>query len=284
MKKQLPLQALLSIIALLLLLISITVGTFAWFTFRTDVNVEPIAGTVGKTDGSLLISAAPEGPFDKECELRAFCPATGLKPLSTADLRHFYTAAMQNSEGRVIRFRNADRMVDECAIHGHVYLKATKEPANVYLNQAGLFFGTDIQALASMRLGMVVTIPGAASKTFLFQLDDMADVSRAAAHMTIADEYRGMVVGSAQGDSVHMTPDPAAALSRHWAVLTGPEEEPVVSVGTPMFALEPEVVADVEFWLYLEGCDIHCQNLVNGVQNRDAALSLAFYGEIIPQE
>lgn len=283
MKKQLPLQALLSIIALLLLLISITVGTFAWFTFRTDVNVEPIAGTVGKTDGSLLISAKAEGPFDKECELPAHCPATGLKPISTADLRHFYTAAAQNSEDRVVRFRNADQMVDDCAIHGHVYLKATKESTNVYLNRGGLFFGSDIQALASMRLGLIVTVPGDAPKTFLFRLDDMADVSQAAAQMTIADEYRGMVVGSAQGDSVNMTPDPAAALSRYWAVLSGPEEEPAASVGTPMFALEPEVVADVEFWLYLEGCDIHCQNLVNGVQNRDAALSLAFYGELIPQ-
>ena len=40
--------------------------------------------------------------------------------------------------------------------------------------------------------------------------------------------------------------------------------------------MEPEEIATVEYWLYLEGCDPEC---FNPVHSRDLALQLGFAGE-----
>lgn len=284
MKKRMRLQMAILILALLLLLISITVGTFAWFTYRADVNVEPIAGTVGQTRGSLLIGSSPDGPFGEDCELNASAPAGGLSPLSTADLQHFYTAAMQNDQEEIVAFRNADDQVEGSTIHGRLYLKSTKEQADVYLSREALDFGTDIQTLAAMRLGLKITLPGRQTQTMIFRLDDMANVSGAEQKLTIPEAYDGMVVG---GVPMQMVKDPSVSLSRYWAekktvVSEAEKDDPYTVEGkTKLFTLEAEQIADVEFWLWLEGCDVHCHNAGGtGVQNRNAALCLAFYGDI----
>ena len=55
-------------------------------------------------DASLLISASRLGPFDKNCELVLDGNPDTLKPLSTADLDHFYRAIAQNKDGIAVLY------------------------------------------------------------------------------------------------------------------------------------------------------------------------------------
>ena len=52
-------------------------------------------------------------------------------------------------------------------------------------------------------------------------------------------------------------------------------EESVVAGSSPLCYLRTNEIAAVDYWLYLEGCDEHCFNVV---QNADVALQLAFAG------
>ena len=56
----------------------------------------PMGGSISNGDASLLISTSRLGPFDKNCELVLDGNPDTLKPLSTADLDHFYRAIAQN--------------------------------------------------------------------------------------------------------------------------------------------------------------------------------------------
>lgn len=69
-------------------------SVYAWFTLSgmVSTNVTPMGGSISNGDASLLISASRLGLFDKSCELVLEGNPDTLKPLSTADLDHFYHA------------------------------------------------------------------------------------------------------------------------------------------------------------------------------------------------
>ena len=74
-----------------------------------------------------------------------------LRPLSTADLLSFYTAAEQNPSGISTRFVREEN-VAASAVSGSVYLKSERSTNAVYFDRNLLDFGSDDQALAAMRL------------------------------------------------------------------------------------------------------------------------------------
>ena len=82
-----------------------------------STNVTPMGGSISNGDASLLISASRLGPFDKNCELVLDGNPDTLKPLSTADLDHFYRAIAQNKDGIAVLYEAADSQVDEDALH-----------------------------------------------------------------------------------------------------------------------------------------------------------------------
>lgn len=81
-----------AVLWILLLLAAATGTTYAWFslTGMHSTNVTPMAGTVSQGDTVLMISTNEGGPFDKTCDLVLSGNPESLKPLSTADLEHFY--------------------------------------------------------------------------------------------------------------------------------------------------------------------------------------------------
>lgn len=277
MKKTLKLQIWLSGVAVLLMLLAATVATYAWFTFSADVNVEPMHGSIGEAEGTLLISNSPEGKFDQSCELQV--AANILEPMSTADLEHFFGAKTQNANEIIVAFRELSREEAEAGyIHGHIYVKSMNSDADMYFQQSKLNFGDDIQALASLRLGIRITKSNG-SVQYIFRLDDMADLTGASSRWTIPQEYvqNGDVV--VQGDGIsagrlELTQDPAGNL-REYSVRQQTGAEGYLPGSKKLCSLNRDEVADVEFWLYLEGCDEHCYNVV---QEHPAALQLAFYG------
>ena len=261
--------AVLALVAGLIALIVLSAATFAWFTFSNDTNVTPISGTVSRGEGSLLISASSNGPFDVTCTLPFESTGDTLYPLSTADLRTFYTAAAQ-SDDLVTAYRDASGDVNRLALHGRVYLKAEVVPCSVYFWPDSLSFGADAQAIAAMRLGLAFTT-AAGTQSYIFRLDEFGDTRSADAQRTTAQA--GVVVSgvNADGSPVYVS-DPAVTTAAYRASVS---DSDVLPGTTPLCYLEADEVGSVEYWLYLEGCDENC---IRSVQGRDVALQLGFAG------
>lgn len=268
LKKQLKL----TIFWILFLIIAAVGTTYAWFTVTgmPSTNITPMAGTVSEGDTNLLISNSYGGPFDKTCELVLDGNPGSLRPLSTANLTHFYRSAAQNNEGITVLYANADNRVDQDALHGTVYLQCQNASCDVYFNRDELNLGSDAQALAAMRLGMRIT-SSAGTQTLIFRLDDMGSTGGIQSARTIASA--GSVVASIAGSGEPVyTSDPSQGMGGYMAQTNGNAYNPG---SQKLMTLQAEEVATVEYWLYLEGCDDQC---FNPVQNRASQLRLAFAG------
>ncbi len=261
--------AFLAIIAALIAVVVLSAATFAWFTFSNDTNVMPLSGTVSRGDGSLLISASPNGPFDVTCTLPFESTGDALYPLSTADLTAFFAAAAQ-SEDVVTAYRGATEDVNRMALHGRVWLKAETVGCSVYFWPDSLSFGADAQALAAMRLGLRFTT-AEGTHSYIFRLDEFGDTRGADARQTTAQA--GVVVSglNADGSPVY-TADPAMTTAAYRAAVTDGDVAPGAA---SLCVLDADEVGSVEYWLYLEGCDENC---IRSVQGRDVALQLGFAG------
>ena len=262
----------LTIFWILFLIIAAVGTTYALFTVTgmPSTNITPMAGTVSEGDTNLLISNSYGGPFDKTCELVLDGNPGLLRPLSTADLTHFYRSAAQNNEGITVLYANADNSVDQDALHGTVYLQCQNASCDVYFNRDELNLGSDAQALAAMRLGMRIT-SSAGTQTLIFRLDDMGATGEAQSARTIASA--GSVVASIAGSGEPVyTSDPSQGIGGYMAQTNGNAYNPG---SQKLMTLQAEEVATVEYWLYLEGCDDQC---INPVQNRASQLRLAFAG------
>lgn len=274
MEKHYRMQIFLGVVTLLILLLSFTYATYAWFSYTGDTNVEPLEGGIGYGEGDLLIADSPDGPFSDQCALNAIGEGTMLRPLSTADLLTFYTAAEQDLTGISTRFVRQEN-VAASAVSGSVYLKSEHSANAVYFDRNLLDFGSDGQALAAMRLGLVITTQNTVN-TYIFRLDDMGGAANAEARQTI--EQPGSVVASvSDGGTPEFAGDPAANISDYCAV--GTENQDTMTAGNQMLCtLSPDEVARVDYYLYLEGCDENC---INSVQGRQIALALGFAGILI---
>lgn len=246
LKKQLKL----TIFWILFLIIAAVGTTYAWFTVTgmPSTNITPMAGTVSEGDTNLLISNSYGGPFDKTCELVFSGNPGSLRPLSTADLTHFYRSAAQNNEGITVLYANADNRVDQDALHGTVYLQCQNASCDVYFNRDELNLGSDAQALAAMRLGMRITSSDG-TQTLIFRLDDMGATGGAQSARTIASA--GSVVASIAGSGEPVyTSDPSQGIGGYMAQTNGNAYDPG---SQKLMTLQAEEVATVEYWLYLEG-------------------------------
>lgn len=262
-----------TIIWLLILLLTMIGSTYAWFSAsgRASTNITPMGGTVSNGNSVLLISNQSSGPFEKQCELILTGSPDELKPISTADLEHFFKVTAQDTDGIAVLYANADGRVDQDALHGTVYLQCRNASCDVYFNREQLQLGSDAQALAAMRLGMKIT-SSAGTQTFIFRLDDMGSVSGAQSRRTISRDAAVVASISAAGQAAY-TDDPAQNIS---AYMAQNQAEDVFSAGSnKLLTLQAEEIATVEYWLYLEGCDDEC---FNPVQNRSSAFQLAFAG------
>lgn len=260
------------LIWVLILALLVISGTFAWFTFNSSTNIEPMASTISSSGASLMISNSPDGPFEETCQLILNKPVEAMEPVSTSNMEKFYAMTAQTSGGIAIRYIDVTDEIDSRVMHGKVYLKSLDSGCDVYLHRSGLFFGTDAQALASMRLGLKVTA-GGTTTTFIFNLDEMGG-GGAASTRTVPSA--NTVVSGLTGDkNASYSSDPSIALSTCSAVESGADDKEPGAGQTKLCALAQDEVGTVEYWLYLEGCDDNC---INEVQSKDVALELAFAG------
>ena len=272
MKKKGLLSIWLSAVWCVFLLAVLGGATYAWFTFDPYTSVEPMSSTVGSSEVTLLIAANPEDEFQEECALPQ-STSTGLRPVSTADLEHFYRAYGQDRQGIFLTYADISNGVGEDMIHGVLYLKSLTDNCNVYFNKPGMDFGQDSQTLAALRLGLRFTTMNGV-QTYIFTLNGMGNTEGALQRQTTVQ--RGVVVSSVNDDSTAVyTEDPARELSPFLAIPN--EERPQFPKAgeIALCTLQAQEIASVEYWLYLEGCDENC---INEVQNREVSLQLSFAG------
>lgn len=269
LKKRLRIAVFLAV----LLLGAVGGSVYAWFTLSgmASTNVTPMGGSISDGDASLLISVSRVGPFEKSCELVLDGNPDTLKPLSTADLDHFYRAVAQNRDGIATLYEAADNQVNLDALHGTVYLKCENAPCEVYFDAENLAVGSDAQALAAMRLGLRITSL-AGTKTYIFRLDELGATSAAQSKATIPASFSVVSSISSGGQAAYVS-DPSTAISQYMARKNSADKYDAGAES--LVLLEADEVASVEYWLYLEGCDEQC---FNPVQNRASELALAFAG------
>jgi hypothetical protein len=235
--------------------------------------VEPVSGTISNGNVNLLISNNPNTAFDVSCVLTPDRNPDVLKPLSTADLNQFFTASAQNQDGISILYQDVTDQYGENGIHGTVYLKSQNGSCDVYFYRSGMNFGSDIQTLAALRLGMKITTQSGTS-TYIFRLDDMGATGSAQSIRTVPQSGTVVSTVSGGGSPVYVS-DPSSDLSRYFAGESSANDAFPTAGETRLAALSADEVASVEYWLYLEGCDDNC---INEVQNRNFSLQLAFAG------
>ncbi|MCI6227224.1 MAG: hypothetical protein MR636_00540, partial [Clostridiales bacterium] len=98
-KRRLWASLIMTAFTLVVLCATLTVSTYAWFTFDPFTNVTPMEGKISDGDTNLLISESKDGPFDKKCGLNPTSLAKILQPVSTLDLNTFYASSAQNRDG-----------------------------------------------------------------------------------------------------------------------------------------------------------------------------------------
>ena len=258
------------------LLILVGGATYAWFTFNPYTNVEPMSSTVSDGDMALLIAAEADGDFETQCALPKSVSGD-MQPISTADLRNFFTNVQQNRQGITVNYQNAAKRVETDTIHGTLYLQSLKDDCEVYFYRSGMYFGDDPQMLAALRLGLLIKV-GKTEKTYIFALDDMIN-TQAAQKLQTTEQERVVVASISDQGRPNYQADPAKDLRAYFAV---PSED---SKGLPkagaqaLCTIQAGEVATVEYWLYLEGCDENC---TNDVQDCEASLQLSFAGVSAP--
>ena len=275
--KALRRSAFLAVFWIILLFVTLTTATYAWFTISATTNVEPMSSAVSEGDVNLLIAASKDGPFDRQCSLQLTGSPEYLAPVSTADLDKFYEATAQTREGISVLYRDVTAQTDKKLLHGTVYLRSEYRDCDVYLRRAGLDFGNNGQILSALRLGMKITSQGG-TQTLIFRLDELGNTQNAASAVTVSS--KGTVV-SAVNDTGKATlvKDPAVSLADYLAVENTENDGHPAAGRQALMHLNVDEVATVEFWLYMEGCDENC---INVAQQKDTGIQLSFAG--VPRE
>ncbi len=257
---------------LVVLCATLAVSTYAWFSFDPYTNVTPMEGTISEGDTNLLISESKDGPFDKKCELNPAAMAQTLQPVSTSGLSRFYASAAQDRNGISTHFRDVTDKPEDWLIQGTVYLECLGTGCDVYFDKETLDLGEDIQILAAGRLGLIFTNEDEEVTTLLFKLDSLGETGSATARRTVSADKEVVVAGINDDDTPKFEDDPAQSIGDYMLTADDPKK---------LCTIRRDEIIQVDYWLYLEGCDDHCSN---PVQSRDVTLMLGFAGEKVKEE
>ena len=247
----------LTLIGMIFLLLVLTGTTFAWFTQTSFVNTDVYSASVDGGTPSLLISLQADGEFDRECQLIPDLLPEKLYPVSTEDLHTFYKGTAVKADGITYLYTQADN--ENCLIQGSVYLKSINGNNDVYFDdekfKVGMVDGSD----AGLRLGIRIN-----EDIFIFNLDE----GNAEGRNTIEAQNDSVVSTiDAYGNPVYVD-DPSINPDAFVAQGETAGEKLLVSI-------EEDQVVKVDYYVYLEGCDRDCYNVI---MNKDLQITLGFQG------
>jgi len=249
-------------------------ATFAWFSFSTRTKIKPMAGTIGDSGVTLLISNSESGPFEESTDLIVEGTTENLQPVSTGNLNTWYTSLGNNAAGISDTFSEVTETIDEKTMYGTLYLKSEGGECNVYFDPEAMYFGDDDQLIASCRLGLVIKTVADGEKSFIFKLDSLGNTGGAESQETM-DSANVVVTGVDSSGRAETDSDPSEEMTAYNARISGEAVEPGETV---LCRLGEDEIASVDFRLYMEGCD---ENTINASQDREISIKMGFAGTSI---
>jgi predicted ribosomally synthesized peptide with SipW-like signal peptide len=294
-------QLFLAAAAVLLALLAITAGTYAWFSSNRTVSTDSVQGRSGTdtvtlllgTDEDLTLSARYAQSETAILQVNTTA-AEELLPVSTADLATFVY-----NPSTIDDLASTFALVEDESYyyHGRVYLRAVAEglpEAQLAASRLALYFDTsndvggalaeaeDDQStlLYAARLGL--TFDGESPIIFRLAEDDgLTD----AVYNTVIDGVTlgdGQVLDASAGlDAIRAVDDPAVSLASRTLPLDGGSDADALRELQPLALLELNHTYAVDIYFYLEGCDPACSN---DIFYDAASLHLAFYGILTETE
>ena len=266
---------------LVLIALTLTTATFAWFTANRKVETDKVTAKSGSADVTLEISRT-RSPFSpgagkddsgndiSQVALKTPEAEDVLMPVSTADLNHFWSSPTFDGNGQTTGFVLDE--TEEYYYHDTVYLRATSQNAAgsaflLYLSNDAekypIVRSEDGKLLTAARLGLV--FEGQSPR--IVRLSDV-DSGSGTTYLNGNLLSKGEVLGYSGGEPT-ATADPSESLSALRFDAANPGK-------TPLLTMELNTIYQVDIYFYLEGCDPDCLNETVGLT--DAYLSLAFFG------
>lgn len=259
---------------LVLLALTLVVSTYAWFTGNRFTNVVPESHTVSGEGADLLISTDLDGPFGSSAVIATERDKI-LYPISTMDLANFWQGAFQDADGITRDYNNISGTASNYYLTGTLYLRGSGTSAiNVYLFPSGMSVTSDPQLLSCLRLGLVISGQDIETVRYIFALDDLGNTSGVSERVTTAQT--GVVVDGSSAWSYGS--DPAVNINDYSMDDSG-NNTPLARAGADkLFTLPANATVSVEYYLYMEGCDVNC---IEAAQSKDVHLQFAFAGETV---
>ena len=262
-RERLMLEFYLTLIGMVFVLLVLTGSTFAWFTQTASVNTDVYSASVDGGTPSLLIAGSKEDEFDTDCQLVPDVLPQALYPVSTADLDTFFVSTAVKEDGITYRYGKAD--LNQTLIHGTVYLKSINGTNRVYFDDekfdVSMVDGSDV----GLRLGLVIK-----EQSYIFNLDRNNEDGR----NTIEVETDSVVSKIDEQGNPTYTDDLSVDVTQYQADGEKDGEKSLVTI-------QEDEVVEVEYWVYLEGCDHNCFNVI---QNKDLQITLGFQGVTVDEQ
>lgn len=270
------------LVTMLLLLVSLTAATYAWFSSNRVVNTDKVRTRSSSEKLELQVSRAGGSSFQgaEEAPITQVnrTELTRLMPVSTADLQTF-VYNQNTTDGDASGFQTVQD--ESYYYHGRVYLRALGEgqPEGsrmaLYLDQGQESGGALASAdsgllLNAARLGLVPED----GTPVIFYLSDRQNSGSDRVSNTVLNGHRlaeGKVLNGT-GGTIREANDPAVPLSGYTIEKNG---QNITLPKQPLAYLEWNRIYSMDIYFYLEGCDPDCSDAVSF---DGADIHLAFYG------
>lgn len=279
-----------SIVTMLIILLSLTVATYAWFSSNRVVDTDRVQTRSGTTSLELQVSSQGGNAFKGSGEAAIVqvnaTSLTSLLPVSTADLKTFVynPSTVGDMASTFVTVENESRYY-----HGRIYLRAAAEgqpqgsTMALYLDEsedAGGKLATvsSGQLLQVARLGL--TFGEQKDDAVIFFLSEKGNEQSGQVRNTLLNGTvleNGQVLDGSSG-AVRAVNDPAVSLENYTIAMNG---DNTVLPDKPLIYMELNKIYPVDIYFYLEGCDPDCSDAIS---NDSVDLHLAFYGVLTGTE
>lgn len=268
-QKKLLKTALIAVIYALIILLALSISTYAWFTSNRTVGTSRVNASASQADISLYVGSSADAVNESVCDIAHVnsYDLENLRPVSTADLSTFVYSVAGKGFSRVEN--------EQYIYHGRVYIRAASTGASsysrlaLYFENAGELLKADegSHLLNAARLGF--TFDGSSPVILNLSTESNGEgniINNTYLNGSATPMEAGNVL-TFSGDSVTAVTDPSIYIG-----------DTVLGSGgasTPFAYIDLNRTYAMDIYFYLEGCDPDCSDYV---QKDGVSLQLYFSG------
>lgn len=266
---------------------ALTGSTYAWFSANRITSTNLVSSRTDQMNVSLLLGTSPGGSAGGESEVAIARvnpdAAKEMMPVSTADLTTFFVSPYTD-EMKATTFLKVEN--EKNFYHGRIYLQAVAEgmpdgtKVRLYLDESAYGGGAILQnapgyARNALRIGLKFDN----GNPLILRASEDANPTEGRFYNTVIDGQliESNIVLVQSGEKIAAVADPSV-FYRTYCV--GENGLPVDGTVKPLIDLELNREYVLDIYVYLEGCDPDCTNVLS-LDTFD--FHLGFYG-IVTEE